>query len=622
MDVALPALDETIAQEEKLRMIDEAIEKQSRAIDALRISLLALKSRRNASVPISRLPPEILCNIFSFAQVPGIYSMSRKVELSKWINLTYVCRHWRSVAVNAPSLWVDPPIGNVKWVAEMLRRSKESSLVIKIDCDRMLGMELALGDIHRTRELSIQHISSDTWNVIQGMIPVSAPRLERLCLVGQHAISYYGGVAHSPAPISISEDILREAGPLRQLELTHCALNWISHSHLLCSLTHLKLHRLSHLSQKSTLEFMDIFKIMPNLEVLDLSEAFPAYPTVQHFSQLSKEVHFPHLRTLHIQDSITSEIKAFFRNVTFPPSTMVKIVYYESDSRWREGEDDNDDDDEPKSLDLSEIISGLARSYSKPHPEAVFQSLILRRTSEYDVSDTGVRLNLFTEMVKDFDIFCHCKATPHLELVVECAIERQEFTQLLNDVCTSGMLDDIIQVCLPEKMPNLSSETIANTLGQLSCIHSLVVARDVTRTFLNAVVLGSHVSAADASGSCKISELGLSFHSLTSIFLYYVNFVASHLVERPKHADAISTEQLQDMLMHRCDFGVPIDKLFLHECVRFFAKDKELLREFVVDVDGSPETHSSGDESEEDEQMEEDEEDEYSDSSAEVQDPS
>jgi hypothetical protein len=594
MNVALTALDETSPQKEKLRIIDEAIEKQQRVIDELLIPLLALKSQRNASVSISRLPPEILCRIFSFAQEQKLDGKGRKVAPLEWINLTYVCSHWRRVAVNAPSLWVDPPIGNFEWVAEMLRRSKESSLVINID-DRMLGMELALGNIHRVRELSIRHVTSKKWNIMKGMLLVSAPRLERLCLVRKKLAAHYGPdgrVRRTLAPLSISEDILQQTGPLRQLELEHCELSWISHSHLLSSLTHLKLHNISYPSQNSTFavtekQFMDALKSMPDLEVLNLRYALPKFEAEQQVSQLSKDIHFPRLQTLHIHDEVSAEFEAFFRNITFPSTAMVKVVcqkWGSDGTDYDDSDDDDDDDFDEPCPDYSEIISGLLRSYSNLRPEAAFKSLILQRSGPYQYSG-GIRLKLFTEIFDDFDMISRIEAPSRLDLLFRCTMVPQKTTQIFSDIRTSGILDDLTHVYIPEWVgPELTPKAMANTLGQLPRIHSVVVASTATKSFLRSIVFGSCVSAAATSGSSGNSQLAVPFPCLSSIYLSHAKFVEPHLVGYAENKP-MSIEELQHILMRRCDFGAPIDMLFLQECSGVSEEDKKFLREILVDLE-------------------------------------
>src|SRR4051812_18655028 len=68
-----------------------------------------LKFRRNATVPISRLPPEIFCRVFEFiCEGDGYRGLL-------WIQLTHVSRHWRNVAASCPSLWTKPPLWHLHW---------------------------------------------------------------------------------------------------------------------------------------------------------------------------------------------------------------------------------------------------------------------------------------------------------------------------------------------------------------------------------------------------------------------------------------------------------------------------------------------------------------------------
>lgn len=62
-----------------------------------------MEYRRNALVPISRLPPETLVEIFAFLPFPA--DTSGCVSYLTLISVTHVCRRWREVALSFPSLW-------------------------------------------------------------------------------------------------------------------------------------------------------------------------------------------------------------------------------------------------------------------------------------------------------------------------------------------------------------------------------------------------------------------------------------------------------------------------------------------------------------------------------------
>lgn len=84
--------------EETRQLIDKAIEKDQD-------SILTLRARRNIAAPTSCFPPEILCRVFSFVQIVEEEEDELEEEdyghpFYEWIKITYVCRHWRNVAIN------------------------------------------------------------------------------------------------------------------------------------------------------------------------------------------------------------------------------------------------------------------------------------------------------------------------------------------------------------------------------------------------------------------------------------------------------------------------------------------------------------------------------------------
>ncbi|KAI0061051.1 hypothetical protein BV25DRAFT_1785934, partial [Artomyces pyxidatus] len=70
-----------------------------------RSAVCAIATRRNALVPVARLPPEILDRIFAFVAHQTLSVKNSNREDGRWINITHVCRSWRELAMSSHTLW-------------------------------------------------------------------------------------------------------------------------------------------------------------------------------------------------------------------------------------------------------------------------------------------------------------------------------------------------------------------------------------------------------------------------------------------------------------------------------------------------------------------------------------
>ncbi|KAF8198536.1 hypothetical protein BJ912DRAFT_1140084 [Pholiota molesta] len=541
----LPTLNESGSIQETLRIIDESIAKQQKAIDELLKPLRDLKFHRNTIIPISRLPPELMCRIFSHAQVP--HPTASEPNPLGWINLTYVCRHWRNIAISSPSLWVIPPIGNRKWVSEMLRRSKESSLVIRSDTEKSStesGITLALRQIHRIKELSLRNFNSDAWNSIREMLPKSVPHLEHLCLHGVESDMGSGWEVIEPQPFVIWEDILCETENLRQLELDHVQLSWDSHSHLFHSLTHLKLKDLPRISLPSGKQLTTALKSMPDLEVLDLWDSLPN-STDQESSWGSENIHLIHLRSLSIT-SMFVEVEPFFRCVTFPPTAIVKIACRDDHMiRMLTGATN-------QNPNFSGFIVALARSYSATILDTTFHSIKLYRSGV-----SVFRLQFFMDALNLNEI-TNTTAIAHLELSLDFGAPNAA-RELMTDIFNSSIpLHNISCISLRDGISGLDSETIATTFGlKLPSLHSVMVSGNGARPFFNAMHLGTNVGLGDATRSKETPFQDIYFPYVSSIGLDDITFQGD--MDTP----TLPIELLQNFLIQRSELGAPIETLFM-----------------------------------------------------------
>lgn len=71
-----------------LAELDSEIERTS-------LYLSSLKERRNALIPVSRLPPEIITHVFRIVTLAVSFD-----ELGpRWLSFSQVCRIWRALAL-------------------------------------------------------------------------------------------------------------------------------------------------------------------------------------------------------------------------------------------------------------------------------------------------------------------------------------------------------------------------------------------------------------------------------------------------------------------------------------------------------------------------------------------
>ena len=158
-----------------------------RDIAHLEENIRALKSRRNELSPISRLPVEVLCNVFSLIENDGIFHLNRSPE--SWTNFSHVSQHWRSSALSAPELWTKIPLSWPRWAQEMLIRSKKAKLTIRSDPyldisnpETIETVRSCLYEMDRVEEISLTLIPRLIMEEIFRDLPKSAPQLHTLCI--------------------------------------------------------------------------------------------------------------------------------------------------------------------------------------------------------------------------------------------------------------------------------------------------------------------------------------------------------------------------------------------------------------------------------------------------------
>jgi hypothetical protein len=268
----------------------------------------------SAFAPISRLPAEILAQIFQTAITLAETEFSSN-ELQVW-TITQVCPHWQSVVIEFPNLWSSLVFTSVGLTTEMLRRSKASSLVVKADFHRSDSAReavcLALRHSSRIRILHIRASWGDFEELASAM-DEPAPILESIHFANERWD--WGSV------LSLPQSLFKDDTPrLRYFTARGLMVPW--GLPLLRGLTHLEIR--DGIYPPSLAEFRAVLSNCPALSTLIIVKCLPECRARELQDQPQVPVSLPHLSHLQFGDYI-SDCDAAIHNVVFPPTTNIVL---------------------------------------------------------------------------------------------------------------------------------------------------------------------------------------------------------------------------------------------------------------------------------------------------------
>ncbi|KAI0043304.1 hypothetical protein FA95DRAFT_1681999 [Auriscalpium vulgare] len=290
------------------------------------VSLLAtLDAHINAVAPVSRLPPELLCRVFSnlveeeeeegYLQ-PG---MDRFPRTMPWVRLSHVCRHWRDVALNDPTFWARlnlplPP----QWADAIISRSQGSPLFLSCRYNSyavtMPVTWLPIDSLENVQHMELLPGHNCSGIDLARVLSSPAPLLEDVSIVA------------APLPVvTLSTPFFADHAPrLRKLAICNVRGSlWTS-----SFLRNLVCFHVSGCVQppRSMREFMIALQQLNRLEVLGLHNCFPSFSTSRP-SDTSQTAQLPLLRQLKIAGT-ASECVGFLHHVQTPSTATLSIQYF------------------------------------------------------------------------------------------------------------------------------------------------------------------------------------------------------------------------------------------------------------------------------------------------------
>ncbi|KAG2348863.1 hypothetical protein BDR05DRAFT_1055806 [Suillus weaverae] len=497
---------------------------------ALGESMRVLRSRRNGLARISCLPPEILVTVFRhFESSENHTSTSRRPRAPICQILTHVCKHWRQLALDCPTLWTFISCVSPRWLDAMLERSKDAHLVATYHAPVSLRdcLEPVLSHLPRIKVLKICSVSSDVDRIVELLSSQPAPSLQIF------EFTVLGNVHHSLTPIS--DTIFQGQVPLlKTVELVSCSLSWIWN--IFSGLRSLSVRGTTG-ALPTPAQLLSTLRYMPDLQQLTLQWL----PTTFGDTELCDKVPLTRLKSIALDIGTTQNVVSLFEHLVLP--TGVKVALHISQV---EG-----------SRNFSDLFSAMVHRASEG-PSSVVRSLRAIR-----ISNNGFIVQFSTAMAfKSHYYNSWNPADDDIPLSIQFTCNPLAHVQptIIFELCriaSQGRIHSMFLELLYD-VPELFWRTGSVGLLDLQVIH---LSRNSIRGLIEALSIED------------IQASGVAYPSLRVLELEGINF-GDH-----------EPEDLQHAFKQRAEHGARMHELRLVGCIKnLTASQVQLLEEAGVSV--------------------------------------
>ncbi|EPS93760.1 hypothetical protein FOMPIDRAFT_93871 [Fomitopsis schrenkii] len=553
-----------------------------------------VNTQLNALLPISRLPHELLSEVFlHHAEYRAEPTSQEPKSPRDWICVTHVCTHWREVALQCPTLWTRfHASDSLDMLPIFLARSKDAPLSVSMSFDAwqspitrrskpQLSEEsliLVLTNLHRMRLLSVE-FSSDPLDDVLAHISGPAPLLESLSIAADISRS---SAKPSKLVLSFTRMISHpESRRLRCLATRFRCLVWDSVS--LIHLTRLEVQGCgSGVSGTDAMSFFEALARMPLLEQLDLNGVFE----VHHHGysavlSLLDPIPFLRLRRLRLQYENTYTTTDLLNNLHTPSLLHLCVI--------------------------------MAHASDAEVPAPLFAALAHKTTTLGEPLTIALSLDPWNEVectsrvfIRMYRQLCCSTVEPGKDDSTSAWLEQHvpAFEYSLVPAGVDGATLATICELLPAveaktlllncRYPTLCPEQWRGFTGCLETVTELRLYGTAQLMFRPSTALCQKQSGPDTGGTPQFVLPNLRIFTMDGINFWRAGTKKREWAERPERGTIIISD-LRASFAQRAQEGAEIQTLRILRAERLWAEDLESFREVVscVESDGRLESPST-----------------------------
>ncbi|TFK60834.1 hypothetical protein BDN72DRAFT_850212 [Pluteus cervinus] len=247
------------------KFLCQSQEKVDEEIRALERRLCALRTSRNSFAYINQLPAELLTEIFLWTQAP--YIERDPSHIIKWIRVTHVSKHWRSLAFSSTVLWTTIPTHNPAYaqLASQLSFPVPVSIVRgapDVETPDTEALEVFVSLLQRTRDVNAtDYVGTFLFEALQN----ASSNLPYLQDVEFDEIGVHLSTKESPFPKSLKRVSLSNS----PLEWSWLKFDQLTELHLrYCNNPEIAINSfLDHMSQIPRLSYLEIRWLLVSRQV-------------------------------------------------------------------------------------------------------------------------------------------------------------------------------------------------------------------------------------------------------------------------------------------------------------------------------------------------------------------